>query len=413
MVKISFYLDKRKKLVDDSYAVRLRVAIKDKGYFLIPTGVTVKSDNWLNGRIIGTRLKDAQNALLANVHTKVYDRLVELEVAGELESMTYDELKNTISSNIRRKDTSQTELVKSQFESFISRSKKKSTAEIYTSTLNKLSKYYDIDNLRFDHITISWLKEFESYLSKDGLSVNAISIHLRNIRAIYNDAIDYEIASLANYPFRRFKIAHEKTAKRALSVEQLRELRDYPCEPHQVKYRDLFMLIFYLGGINIGDLLNLKAINNGRIEYRRAKTSALYSIKVEPEALAIIDKYKGTKYLINPLDRYADYKDFMRRMNRALQQIGEYKMVENAAKNKKDVKTNKKERTAQFPGLTTYWARHTVATLMAQLDIPKDTIAKVLGHADNDVTSIYIKFDHKKIDEAMRKVIDYVNKSEA
>ena len=84
-------------------------------------------------------------------------------------------------------------------------------------------------------------------------------------------------------------------------------------------------------------------------------------------------------------------------------------LVENAAKNPKHVKKNKKDVTPLFPKLTTYWARHTLATLMAEIDIPKETIAKVLGHADNDVTSIYIKFDQKKIDHAMRQVIDYIN----
>lgn len=84
MVKISFYLDKRNKLIDGTYAIRLRVAVKDKGCFLIPTGVNVKYENWLDGKIIGTRLKDAQNSLLANIHSKVYDALVELEVSGNM-----------------------------------------------------------------------------------------------------------------------------------------------------------------------------------------------------------------------------------------------------------------------------------------------------------------------------------------
>ena len=39
------------------------------------------------------------------------------------------------------------------------------------------------------------------------------------------------------------------------------------------------------------------------------------------------------------------------------------------------------------------------------------SIGKALGHSewDNDTTSLYIQFDNKKIDEANRKVIDYLN----
>ena len=58
--------------------------------------------------------------------------------------------------------------------------------------------------------------------------------------------------------------------------------------------------------------------------------------------------------------------------------------------------------------LTTYWARHSWATVAASLDIPKETIAAALGHGGNTVTDIYIDFDQKKVDEANRKVLDYV-----
>lgn len=56
-----------------------------------------------------------------------------------------------------------------------------------------------------------------------------------------------------------------------------------------------------------------------------------------------------------------------------------------------------------------YWARHTWATIAAELEIPKETIAAALGHGGNSVTDIYINFNQKKIDDANRRVIDYVN----
>ena len=67
-----------------------------------------------------------------------------------------------------------------------------------------------------------------------------------------------------------------------------------------------------------------------------------------------------------------------------------------------------KEITPRFPGISSYWSRHTWATIAASLDIPKETIAAALGHGGNTVTDIYIDFDQRKVDEANRKVIDYV-----
>lgn len=136
------------------------------------------------------------------------------------------------------------------------------------------------------------------------MKVNAYAIHLRNIRAVFNWAIDEEYTS--NYPFRKFKIQSEVTRKRSLTVEQLRTLRDYPCEDYQVRYRDMFMLMFYLIGINAADLFLAKPdqVVNGRLEYKRAKTGRLYSVLIQPEAQEIINKYRGKKYLINIMDEY-------------------------------------------------------------------------------------------------------------
>lgn len=58
--------------------------------------------------------------------------------------------------------------------------------------------------------------------------------------------------------------------------------------------------------------------------------------------------------------------------------------------------------------LTTYWARHSWATIAASLDIPKETIAAALGHSSHTVTDIYIEFDYRKVDEANRRVLNWV-----
>lgn len=121
-------------------------------------------------------------------------------------------------------------------------------------------------------------------MASQGMKVNAYAIHLRNVRTVFNYALDEGYTSM--YPFRKFSIGKEETRKRSLTVGQLRTLRDYPCEEWQEKYRDIFMLMFYLIGINAVDLLNARNsdVVNGRLEYKRAKTGKLYSILIEPEA---------------------------------------------------------------------------------------------------------------------------------
>ena len=98
------------------------------------------------------------------------------------------------------------------------------------------------------------------------------------------------------------------------------------------------------------------------------------------------------------MDRYSNHKDYMHRLNENLQKIGGMELG----------KGGKKLYRPLHPEITTYWARHSWATIAASLDIPKETIAAALGHGGNTVTDIYIDFDRKKIDEANRKVIDWV-----
>jgi hypothetical protein len=152
--------------------------------------------------------------------------------------------------------------------------------------------------------------------------------------------------------------------------------------------------MFYLIGINTVDLAGLKDIQSGRVQYHRAKTNRLYSIKVEPEAMNIIRKYQGKEHLIDVFDGRNNYLSFGRLMNMALHDIGK--------------EMDGKSKVKVFSGLTTYWARHTWATIAAELDIPKETIAKALGHGGREVTDVYIRFDDKKIDKANRQVIDYL-----
>lgn len=86
-------------------------------------------------------------------------------------------------------------------------------------------------------------------------------------------------------------------------------------------------------------------------------------------------------------------------MNRALQKIGLHYTTS-------QVKTGK----ALFPDLTTYWSRHTWATIASALDIPMELIGRALGHSwvNKTITSVYIDFDMRKVDDANRKVIDAV-----
>lgn len=260
------------------------------------------------------------------------------------------------------------------------------TREIYNYTLNKLREFNpNVDELCFDDINVTWLEDFYTFLAKS-CKMNTRHLHMRNIRAVFKYAIRHDVET--KNPFDKIKLKTEPTLKRSLNVKELRDIINMPVGPSECLYRDMFTLTFMLIGINPIDLFRLEKVNSrGRIEYIRAKTNKPYSIKVEPEAQFIIGKYKGEKRLLMLADRWVLEDSFSRTTNKFLKQMGDYKYEE----------------------ISLYWARHTWATIAADLDIPDDTIALALGHScANKTTDIYIRRNMRKIDEANRKVLDYV-----
>lgn len=398
-MKATIILDKRRERKDGKYPIVLRIF--NKSYLFLGTGYNGTDSTFKDGAFT----KKESNFKLKNIALSEMLNQVEKLFISINGSITDKKLRDLINSEILNKELGKIPKTIERYfvdylDEFISSKQKEGTKTVYTTTKNKINRYDP--QATFETIDKKWLERFEMWMIKSGMKTNAYAIHLRNIRSVFNYAIDNEYTTL--YPFRKFKIKKEETRKRSLSVEQLQILKDYPCEEYQVRYRDIFMLMFYLIGINAADLFLAKpdSIENGRLEYKRAKTGKLYSIKIEPEAMEIINRYRGNSYLLNIMDEYKDYRNFLHRMGIALKEIGNMERVGRGGK---------KVREPLFKDLSSYWSRHTWATIAASIDIPKETISEALGHSiGSEVTSIYIKFDHKKVDEANRRVIDHILK---
>ena len=402
MASVSIYLDKRSLRKDGTAPLKLTVRFKSK-VVMVATDVRITPDQWhpTLSRVVGHPRRKQLNSYLDTLRLNAEEALRELTVHG-IPLSTRAVRSRIVSGGCLNAQPTFVELFSRVAED--ARSKER-THEIYRATLKKLYMYaeelgMDAGVWTFEDITRSWLADFDAWLMDCSPSKNARNIHLRNIRHVCNVAVTEHITTF--YDFRGFSIKAVPTVKRSLSVEKLRQLFSLDVEPHQLKYLDCFKLIFFLIGINTIDLCHLRKsdVKDGRIEYKRSKTGRDYSIKIEPEAAEIIDEYSGKgRWLLNILDRYENFKDFAHRLNENLQKMGNVEVG----------KHGKKTREPLFPSLTTYWARHSWATIAASLDIPNETIAAALGHGyGNRITAIYIDFDRKKIDDANRKVIDWV-----
>lgn len=413
-MKTKFYLDKRGGsgiLVSDYGEAApvwpVKVSINSGGSSAyIGTGVSVKESEWeakpWPGQVVRHPRKEALNLKLAERKIEVDRVLEELRLAGKLHGMKVSEIRKAVEDALLVKEmggSGKEWPVMACFDRCVRTKTRERTREVYGETAKKMKGYSGFsETMTFRSITPSWLAGFEAFLAETSPSANARGVYLRCLRAVFNYAIAEEMTS-APYPFKRFKIRTEPTKDRSLTPDELRLLWDAPCNESKRKYRDIFFLSFFLCGLNLEDLLGVKEMRGGRIEVRRRKTGQPVSIKVEPEAMRIIEMYRGKGYLLDILDRCGNYKNYLHRMDKALKEIGK---VYNP-------RTREWEGEALFPELSYYWARYAWATIAAELDTPERTIGAALAHSTaKTVTSIYTRVDmRKKVDAANRAVIDY------
>lgn len=417
--KIKWYLDLRR--TSDEGKGRLYMVIYNNGTAAqIATGLMLHKNEFEAGKVVGVPMAGKLTQMLGIKRAKLQLDIEELACNGyEVDKMKAAEIKKAVLAKHGNDDEEGNgvgnETAFGTFaEKFIARRGKEKTRQVYEMTLRKMGGYCDVGRLRFADISVGWLRDFEQWLGTT-CSVNTRGIHLRNIRAVMNAAIDEGVVPADLYPFRRFKIKKEETMKRSLSVGDLRRLRDYPCEGWQRKYVDVFMLSFYLAGINLVDLMGLPPLGaDGVIRYRRSKTGVLCQLSVPPEARAIIERYRGDERLLWFGERLKPgaegWHDWLHRFNDGLQKVGPSGYMYVRRKGRCGGKQRVKVYNALFPELTSYWARHTWATLAAEIDVPDAVIDAALGHRSPcRMADIYIRRDARKVDEAVRRVIEYVN----
>lgn len=413
MIKAKLYFDQRRLNKNKEGQFRIVIS-KNRSSAMISTGITIKPEEWKDGRVIGRKDADTLNVVIEMKKSVTDTALFRWSMTGETIGLTAKEIAQKIEEELnpelglKRKQQEEQKRIEINsisrfFALFIAHINNNGTRGLYQDTYHKLDSYCQslnscFNTVQFDDIDKHWLESFERFCLTTQRQ-NTASRHLRDIRSVFNAAIDEGITT--NYPFRKYKIKKEETIDKSYSSDELRTLFNYDCyDGGQQRAVDIFKLMFCLIGINSIDLANAPEISRGRLNYVRAKTHKPYSIKIEPEALTIINRYKGKNgKLVNITEISPNYKTFFNRMGKALRKVGLQR-----------VSGKKSTGEALLPDICTGSARTSWATIaQEELDIPRDVIAAALGHHTVDVTSTYLRTDwKKKVDAANRKVLDWV-----
>lgn len=393
MASISLKLDRRRATARGLYPIQFLLSSKGK-VTTIGTGVNIRPEHW-NGEVNKAVLPKCPNARAINesiesLFFKYTNTLRNLENDGKLVGKSVAEIKKLL---VEVRSGSSKESLTDYFSQYAESRRTEKSREVYRYTL-KTIQAFDNEEVPFEKVNVIWLKAFDAHLEKQGVGINTRAIHFRNLRAVFNSAINEDLIGLEYYPFRKFKIASSRKDKEALTEEQLQRLIAYDTPyPFRRTARDLFLLSFYMCGMNLVDLYHLDRLRDGRAHFVRTKTSGKninpVSILVQPEAAEIIARYAGAEHVLRFIEERATYDTFIHQVQRALRHIAKELGIE---------------------GLTFYWARYTWATLADKLGISEKEISKGLGHVDTSIAGkFYISYDWTKVDRANRTVLDYLS----
>lgn len=275
------------------------------------------------------------------------------------------------------------------------------TAHVYRSTFNRVNDFVGGKPLAFEDITPTWLQAFQNYLLKRMLHWNTISTYMRMLRAVYYRAVDEGRAPFRPRLFKGVYTGTRVTVKRALDEQVLCQLqKPLPTPGRLEQTRQLFMLLFMLRGIPFVDIAYMRRcdLHGDLLTYRRRKTGAWLTVRVEPEAMRLIEKLKSSDpdspYLFPFVqsagaEGYRQYTNALRHFNHQLKLL--------AAQ-------------LQHPvHLSSYAARHSWATLANYHNFQPELISNAMGHSSVKVTETYFKrHADERIHEMNRNLLSYL-----
>jgi integrase len=301
-----------------------------------------------------------------------------------------------------------------------------------SSALNYLKRYTD-GKLDIGEITIQWLHEYYAWLAQFYDLQSTYNVNVGCFAKAYNmcrEELNREdkggFIQMPVNPFESVKRPYlPKVSKKqedgvnALTPEVVKRLLtlDVPEELQMAK--DIFTLSFYFCGLNLKDLFDtcrtIQIDNDYYIEYvrskTRSKTPTKMRLRIDPIIKPLVDKYKpykGGDLTFNFSQMYSSYANFQLKIHNDLKRFAVI-LINQYAK-EYNIEKSQASRSLGLGNFTLYVARRSWASIAYhQCKIPQDVVDRCLGHVLKSVAAVYyIKQDFAIIEEAKRKVIEYI-----
>lgn len=409
MATVQWVIFRHHKRADGTYNPKIAITHKRKtAYF--STGIYTSfvrfkrgdSQGSLTDRDVARALDDKIDLIreILNTHTDVIDAMPSASDVKEY----------IISALNKRKNTD----ILAFADVYLSRIKVKGTMLAKQTRINALRGYVEkqlgVKSLPAERITSSFIKHYEEWLRThprkgiEKMRESTIISYIGELSSLFNafrdECNDYDTGDIVikNNPFRIYKYPRkDETEKRAVSAEVIRAIWEYkPVRRTAEIARDVFLLSFFLCGMNVADMYDCAPFGD-RVEYTRKKTrntkkdAPFISMKIHDKIKPILDRYRD-----------GSENGFLF-----------HRMFRDTAGMHQSIRSGMKYLTKEVEGtegLTFYAARHSFATIARNdCGVSMDDIALCLTHdSGHSITDTYIKKDYSRIDSVIDKVVQFV-----
>lgn len=377
-----------KQLKSGKHKIRIAVGHKKQTRYLVTRFVIDDLSQFRDGQVVNDLEAPAINSKLRNLLNEYQDALDKINT----DAYTCGQIVEYLS---RFKRTSSTfNSVAKEMISEMKEEGRKGTAGLYELTLRYFNEC-TYGKIMLDMIVPKTIKDFDLFLNKEkGLNATTRGIHMAHVKAIINSAIRDKIVSYETHPFEYYVKPAPEVRELDISVEEFKKIRDsdFPEKSLRVA-RDVFLLSYYLGGINLIDLMNINFKNATTIEYVREKSKNTkrgekkISLSIPLEAQPIIKTWIGRNGKLNFGYKFS-YGNFRNYVTKELQRLADR------------LELNKH--------VVYYSARKSLVQHGFELGIPLEVLEYCIGQSVKKNRPIfnYVKIMRKHADEAIRKILD-------
>lgn len=376
-----------KILISGKHKIRISLS-HNSGTRYIPTNCIIDDmSQFREGQVVNHPEASAMNVKLRsllNHYQNVIDSIYDIDV------YSCSELREIL---IKKKDHTRAKLSTLMNEYLAELAEEKRTKSEKLYRLAGQSFINSQGDLLLVMITPRNIKHYLISLEDKGLSPTTIKIYLTLLKVLINYAKKHNMVRYEVDPFEFCRLPQANIRELDLTIDELKAIRDIVPSKYNIGVvRDIFMLSYYLGGINLVDMLEID-FRKDWIEYYRKKTKnkkqgeAKTAFSIQPEARVIIDKYiqKNGKLV------FGKYKTF-----------GQcYSVV-----------SRKMEELAKVAGIRKrvvyYSARKSFVQHGFELGISLEILEYCIGQSMKTNRPIfnYFRVMRKHADDAMRKIFD-------